>query len=427
MTMKNTGKIILTMITSTILLTACGGGGSGANTGSGKDGNTPPPQTHEPKFQAMEVSLAEILPGNVGSTRHPNLYTEKLGKKDNVNVYLLNGLVNPTAPKAWSIYNAPIANILIPNSHTIDYQQGRARLMYNDYNHHEDHGRILSANDLKFTESAISAAWQAATIEDIDEGANTTAFYALNDYAVAGWDLGNETKELLFVKFASLESYPTPSREYSEGFRSSSCARTEDDSIFSIATPLNHGGVTDNNYVAVGTMQGGLCIYGAHNAKNPGWINLTPLAINSGYKTKEEIVKVQFVNFEGNHYIYWGITDGTIWRGIIDSKGQRQPTFVNLQDTRIYKNIPKDVSSAFNPLFVDAENNLYLGRSGNDNLNTPSKIYVLPTKSFTWQEIVLPKNFDTLKHISLAMDGVTVVAGTTDAYGKDRAYYLYSK
>jgi hypothetical protein len=428
--MNRVSRWLLVNVAMAVLFTACGANG-GVNIG-----NVPPsvnPQ-NEPKFQVISVPLTKILPNKTMSTKYPGLYFEDLGAKiqaSRFNFYLLNGLANqthPSIPKVWSLNKTPIANIPHPDTYTIDYQNGSARLMYGEYNFREDHGIIWTANNLKYTGSTIEPTWLSATIEENDdEGVASTGFYALGDHTVAGCDLPEGKNELMFIKFISPESYPISPREYSDGFIDS-CATSNEDRISTITTPLNQNEVKANNYVAVGTMKGEFCIYGTTGAINTGWRRLTEIAKNSGYKADKIVAAVKFINLDKNHYIYWVLEDGNIWRGIIDAMNVNQATFVNLQNP-MYKNAPQ--SKLLNPrsLFVDLKNNVYIASNGDITHNIPAKIYILPAGSFTWQEIVLENDFYEVRSIRLAIDGVTPIIGTaTLNYDQDKAYYVsYAK
>jgi hypothetical protein len=434
---KNIVKKLIIISAYAVLLTACGGGSAGNNNNHAPDDNSPSQQPVV-TITATEVNLDSTLPRYI-QTYGSNLYIKQ--QESSISLFLLNGLNSSISQPFHNMANTPLP--FLPVVNITDYKAKNFAFSYSPTlldpsKKSEDIAEAWLAYDIKSDNLGnLNAKWLAAKFYDTDRYDFQTKFHAVGEYAVAAF---NERKsdnklnsDLVFAKFASIES-PVNSTWNTKEFMTK-CAAKSEDLISTTATTTNVGGIKNNDYVIVGSRGGAVCIYGLPSAKYPGWHDLANSAIQNGSYKRNFITSVQFNSMDHNNlYGYWtnidiNTGDINILRAKINPRNWAVE-FTNITDATKIKNRPETELLDHRSLFVDPQNNVFIGSSDTFNREpTLARVYALPSNSDTWQKINLAKDdYGIVVSMSLAADGATPIVGTKytndDRRLVERAYYL---
>ena len=410
-----------------VLLIACGGANIGNGGNNGPKPSIPNPNPTPVAIKVEYVDVNKIFPQlgyppNYVPTRGSGVYVSAVGRVGVTPLYLLNGYNKPVGSSDniqlhpyWNI-TSPIQ--IVPQEFTNNYKNNSITFL--DHDAQQKNGMAWRADNFEYKDNGILEVdwWWANGFTNISK--RTTPFYSVGDYAVIGYD-----KELAFLKFVPGFA-PNDQPSYITDF-SQFCGITPSDTISSINTITKLGNIENNDYIIVGTTNGGICTYGMSNAKARGWTNLTRFAIHNAYKADSKVAAIQFITAANDNYIYWITTTGGVSRIKVDTIGSPQ-AFENLFNNVKYKDVPQ--SHLLNPakFLVDSKNNIYIG--GLEGVANPIKIYVLPAGTILWQTVILSEvDTNNINSIMLGLDGITPIVGTgkiSDSIfdQNTRAYYI---
>jgi hypothetical protein len=132
------------------------------------------------------------------------------------------------------------------------------------------------------------------------------------------------------------------------------------------------GGNLPGNYLAIGTNNGELLIYGLSGIARGGCKSLT---LNSqaltSYATGSPIIAISYTGINSNSYFYFLTQRGEIWR-IAADKNQVPLSFSRLNGNAFTGDVPPRIAGGLTTLYADSNNNLFVG-------GLDSNLYLLAT------------------------------------------------